>query len=933
MARKAKGEVNAEAYKYGLEDDPKRLNIPEAGEVEFLPKTEKRPTATERNYDPRLSPQLVWSGKAGITKFECEEAASFEVPLVDLHIHERVSAEAIIRAARREDIQRNLFADPELDLRERIEYYRHEVGWANRLILGDSLQVMNSLAEREGMKGKVQMIYLDPPYGIKFGSNFQPRIDKKEVRDGADADLTREVEQVQAFRDTWELGVHSYLSYLRDRLIVAKDLLADSGSIFVQISDTNVNLVRSLLDEVFGPDNKASTIIYRKASPDANFLRNTFNYLLWYVKDIKSAKHKVRKLFADRRGDEGTTEDPKKLALWGEFPEGERTLTTDEKRDILNTRKTAKVFRVDKIVDSGTTEGWFEFSFQDLTSFPKLGFSWRGDPYEMDRLKISNRIVQTSNGLGYKFFVSDYPVVEVSNVWEDTAGKIPDMQYSVQTNEKIIERCILMASDPGDLVLDPTCGSGTTAYVAEQWGRRWITCDTSRVALSIARHRLLTADFDYYELRHPASGVKGGLKYKTVPHITLNSIAQNQEIDAIAAEFQPKIDAVLAELNKEKGKNWREWEVPREIAETDTTALINEYTAAKAKGTLLNIKPGLLPSVRFWELKRQMQAEINASIQKNAPTEELVDQPQKEKSILRVSGPFTVEAIPNVHEISTEVAEFISQDAGLVISVFEPKIETVLNAEGWIRGLIDRLRKFGVHARGGTKLMFESLESYSNEYIHATGRLIIGDETKECAVIFGPENGSISEIAVRDGLAASRKFDAVLFAGFDFTAAAQERIRLPAAGQDVFIATIAPDLTMGDLLKDTKASQLFTMVGEPDVEIHPEEEGKWRIEVKGIDAYNPTTGETSPQNREAIHAIFIDHNYDGRAFCICQALFPNKKDSWEDIAKTFKGTIDEDAFEAFRTYESNPFVPGERVQVKVIDVRGNSIVKTLRRAD
>jgi adenine-specific DNA-methyltransferase len=946
--RKAKSTgVDAKAY---VHDEATRLNNPEAGNLDRVPKVKDQ----QKTYcwDPRESPQLIWAGKAGVKKVEVDEQASFDVPVVNLHIHERVSPQAIVRSVKREDAQRSLFADTELDFTKEIQFYQHEVNWANRMILGDSLQVMTSLLEREGMRGKVQMIYLDPPYGIKFGSNFQPRIDKRDVKDGADADLTREVEQVQAFRDTWELGVHSYLSYLRDRLLVSRELLSDSGSIFVQIGDENVHRVRSLLDEVFGDENWVAQIAFGKTSGmvRTKSLAANSDYLLWYARSAESLK--FRRVYRPKRlGEEGSQE-----YFNVEIDGTARRLTEEEKADTTMLPRGARVFAYDSIVSGGQTKPeeqtlLLEHAGRDYRLQCGPNRNWKAGYTGTQRLWRAGRLARREGLRIYKRYFEDFPFAAFATMWADTRGET-DMNYVVQTSRRVIERCILMTTDPGELVLDPTCGSGTTACVAEQWGRRWVTCDTSRVAVAIARHRLMTAAFDYYKLRHPASGIGGGLKYKTVPHIMLQDIAANTEIDAVAAEYQPQIDAALVDLRSALGKQWQEWEVPRPSDGEEA----EPFVAA------------------FWRLKREMQARIDASIQRNAPPEELVDQPEADRSILRVSGPFTVEAVPNVSEVSVEVTETMIDDHTR-LTLFEPVTPEVdaANVSAYIGDMIEKLRRTGVVTKGKGRLQFANLRALSHEIVHAEGELagasIDGASASSsakgsaapvrCAVVFGPSNGSVGELLVKDALDATRRYDAVLFCGYDFTGAAQERLRIPTVGQQVFMAYIAPDTVMTDLLKDTKESQLFTMVGEPDVVVYrhgdpslPQllDEAKKRgakdvaaralklhagemfLELRGVDLYDPVKGEVATTSGADIHAIFVDHDYDTKSFCICQALFPNRRDSWDKVARALKASLDEDAFEALRTQVTLPFKPGAngRVQVKVIDNRGNAVVKTVR---
>jgi adenine-specific DNA-methyltransferase len=524
----------------------------------------------ELNYDPHLDPQLVWAGK--------KEHASFEVPTVSLHVHETIDPRTIIEAVRKRNgnglpIQPSLFERPEekLPLRDAIDFYRHPHGWSNRLIAGDSLLVMNSLLEKEGMAGQVQMVYIDPPYGIKYGSNFQPFVNKRDVRDGRDEDLTQEPEMIRAFRDTWELGVHSYLTYLRDRLLLARELLTPSGSVFVQIGDEHVHHVRELLDEVFGPRNSCSLITFKKtAGLGTDGLATTTNYLHWYAKDRELLK--MRQLYLDKQ----LANDPNYFMV--QLPDGSRRRMIPDERVNLNLLPNgSKIYRHQILLAAGRTESCiYPVNFKDKTYSPTANRSWSTNAEGMKRLIEAGRVTEIGNNLTYVRFGNDFPVNPLGNLWEDTASGVGmEKIYVVQTNVKVIHRCMLMTTDPGDLVLDPTCGSGTTAYVAEQWGRRWITCDTSRVAITLAKQRLMTTEFDYYELARPEEGVGSGFRYKTVPHVTLKSIANNPEI-----------------------------------------------------------REGM------------SREQIDAAIARYAEQETLYDQPHTDKSRVRVTGPFTMEAVP-----------------------------------------------------------------------------------------------------------------------------------------------------------------------------------------------------------------------------------------------------------------------------------------------
>jgi adenine-specific DNA-methyltransferase len=813
--------------------DKERLNNPHVGLVSEA----TEPTIQKKKryeYDPHLDPQLHWAGKA--------EHTSFEVPTVSLHVHERIDPKTILENARKEETgpkQLSLFDEGKKPLREAIEFYKHRQGWSNRLIAGDSLLIMNSLLEKEAMAGKVQMVYFDPPYGIKYGSNFQPFINKRDVTDGDDADLTAEPEMIKAFRDTWELGIHSYLNYLRDRLLLSKEILSDTGSVFVQISDENMHFIKTILDEVFGRKNKISTIAWKKGTPTAKIIRNSFNYLLWYAKDINSLK--TKKLFSYRSGIEGSTGDPKKLALWGEFDDGTvRTLTTNEKRNILSTREKAKVFRVDKVIERGNDpERKFNFEFEGEKHTPKAGYVWRGKDHQMERLKAEHRILKTKNGFGYKFYIDDYPIIEITNLWEDTAGNVPGMRYVVQTNEKIIQRCLLMTTDPGDLVLDITCGSGTTAYVAEQWGRRWITCDTSRVATTLAKQRLMTARFDYYQLAHPQEGVGSGFNYKTVPHITLKAIANNEP-------FQE---------------------------------------------------------------------------------EPLYDQPLKETKKVRVTGPFTVEAVPSLYAKSLEEIEKENQGSG----------ESVVRSGETSRqaGWRDELLKTGVRAKGGKKLEFTRVESMGGTRWIQCEAETREDKPQKVFVVFGPEHAPLEQRVVENAWQEARPFkpDILLFCAFQFDEEAAkdiDELKPEVAGMQLLKVQMNSDLFTDDLKKKRASNESFWLIGQPDVDVtlitEGENKDKYQVEVLGFDYYNPKTGNVESGGKKNIAMWQLDTNYDERSLFPSQVFFPmaGETDGWAKLAKNLKAEIDQEKIDAFRGTVSLPFKKGDnsKIAVKIIDDRG-----------
>jgi adenine-specific DNA-methyltransferase len=630
-------------------------------------------------------PWLEWATKA--------EKKWFEVDPVALHIHERISAQAILKVAARQDVERMLFGDPEQAYHEAVQFYRYDIDWTNRLILGDSLQVMSSLARREDLAGKVQMIYIDPPYGIKFASNFQPEVGRRDVKD-KEQDLTREPEMVKAYRDTWHLGVHSYLSYLRDRLIVARELLADTGSIFVQISDENVHRIRALLDEIFGITCFVSEIAFvTTGGRSATLLSNVFDRILWYAKDTE--KVRFRQLFVERELRAGGGWAHSRI----ERTDGIReNIGVDSVRAMVSSGQPVRPYMMDQIVSQGATAtGSGPFVLDGHEYRPPPNSHWKTSTLGMERLARASRIEASENSIRYVRFFDDFAVQPVANVWDDTnrAGYMDEKRYVVQTAGKVIERCMLMTTDPGDLVLDPTCGSGTTAYVAEQWGRRWISIDTSRVAIAIARQRLLTARFDRYRVKGEDPGGNGhgnhrpgvdphpGFEYKKVPHITLKSIAQNTNLDPIFARHEPILDKKLAACNSALAKATDDlrWKLVRKLQAKQQAEGKKSITDADRRRWELPKSRGLQPArspetegvsaapvgFEHWtvpfdtdpdwpaplqeavtEYRKAWRAkmdEVNACITANAEPEELVDQPDVVKGVVRVSGPFTVEAV------------------------------------------------------------------------------------------------------------------------------------------------------------------------------------------------------------------------------------------------------------------------------------------------
>ena len=856
-----------------------------------------------RHYD---APWLEWSGK--------QETTDFTVDPVALHIHERVSAKAIMKIAARENVQRNLFADPQLEYNEAVQFYQHDVEWANRLILGDSLTVMSSLAQREDLGGKVQTIYFDPPYGIKYASNFQPTVFQRNVTDRA-ADLTREPEQIQAYRDTWHLGVHSYLAYLRDRLMVARELLTDSGSIFVQIGDENVHRVRCLIDEVFGSENFVSSVTVRKSgSTPSKQIANVTDHLLWYAKSKE--KVKFNRLFTG-----------KNLNVYNR---------EDENGD---------AFSFGDLQSAGEVQTDQRFLFREKQWLPRLGYHWSTNVRGLQKLAKADRIELVGKSLRYKRYAKDFPVTELTNIWRDISGAAGNI-YAVQTSARIVERCILMTTDPGDLVLDPTCGSGTTAYVAEQWGRRWITIDTSRVAIALARQRLLTSSFDYYQLKAPSEGIAGGFVNKVVPHITLRSIAQNDALDPIFAKHEPLLAEKLEELNRHlaavdkstraellaklAAKEKREGK--RAITEADRRRWILPETAWQEWEVPFDTDPDWPAALRaaLTEYREAFQAkmkEVNACIESSSAGEELVDQPQIERGKLRVSGPFTVEAVQPA-ETSLDTESPIGGEPEESLETFEGE---GADAGAYLAQMLRLLRQDGVRFPNNQTMQFAALEPREGDVLHAEGSWAHAEGERNIAVVFGPQHGPVTSLQVEQCVRAAyrRGYDELIFAGFSFDGAAQAAIQAdPDPELRIHIAHINPDVAMDDLLKETPSTQLFTVFGLPRTTLEETADGRYTVTMEGVDIYEPVKDAVFSANADKVAAWFVDTDYDGRTFCISQAFFPDKK-AWERIARALKGVVDAERFEQFSGTVSLPFAAGQhqRVAVKVIDARGNEVMR------
>jgi adenine-specific DNA-methyltransferase len=859
--------------------DKKRANNPPVGlvtpETDPVTPTHKvydyvQPVPTVRpgkelDYDPHLDPQLVWAGK--------KEHTSFEVPTVSLHVHETIDPRTIIEAVRKRNgngyaFQPSLFERPEekLALRDAIDFYKHSHGWSNRLIAGDSLLVMNSLLEKEGMAGQVQMVYIDPPYGIKYGSNFQPFVNKRDVKDGKDEDLTQEPEMIRAFRDTWELGVHSYLTYLRDRVLVARELLNESGSCFVQISDENVHLVRTLMHEVFGPNNFVSLISYATTSGHAsNFLANTQDFIIFYAKDSKQLKF--------HQGYAGKVVGGEKADKYRsvELPDGSvRPITQEEFEGATPLPEKARLFTLGDLTSKEWSEkGSQPFEFEGQKYHCPPNNHWKTTQEGLRRLTLAHRVVSTGARLMFKRYIEDFSISPFNNQWVDTSSGFSSSDpkvYAVQTRPLIIERCMLMATDPGDLVFDPTCGSGTTSYVAEQWGRRWITCDTSRVAVTLAKQRLMTSEFEYYELSHPEEGVDSGFRYKAVPHVTLKSIANNPEI-----------------------------------------------------------REGLI------------QEQINAAIARYADQEILYDQPYSDKSRVRVTGPFTVEAVPAP---TVRSLEDIEEDRLVAADTSVARRGATLRHTEWR----DELLKTGLRGKGGHHIDFSRVEPLSGtRWLHADAETK-GAKPERVVISFGPEYSLLEqrqvELAWEEARTLSPKPSMIVFAAFEFDPEAAkdiDELTKEKTSMTFLTAQMNADLLTEDLKKKRASNQGFWLVGRPDVDLRHvktgEHKGQYELEVRGFDYYNTRTGTIESGDTSKIAMWLLDTDYDGRSLYPRQVFFPiaAADEGWARLAKNLKAEIDPELIEAYRGTVSLPFVPGphKRIAVKVVDDRGIESLKVV----
>jgi adenine-specific DNA-methyltransferase len=857
------------------------------------------------------SPYLNWTGKA--------ERTSFAVDTVSLHVHERMDPMSILAAVRTQMkdskagkiVQPGLFEAPfeSMPLRDAIDFYKHDRGWANRLVAGDSLLVMNSLLQKEGMAGQVQMIYLDPPYGIKYGSNFQPFVGKRDVKDRSDADLTQEPEMIKAFRDTWELGIHSYLTYLRDRLLLAKDLLSESGSVFVQISDENVHLVRNLMDELFGPENFVSQITVRKTTSEGSTLLGaTCDYLIWYAKNKSKSKFNI--IYVPRKEESDSRYDQ---------------VSIDDRR-----------YRLDNITSSRPAgEGDVtKFVWMERTFDPGKG-TFKTTEIGLRNLAKSERLQASGNGkLNYRRYHDDFGYGPVANLWADISGAVQSRSdpkvYVVQTSTPVIERCLLMTTDPGDLVLDPTCGSGTTAYVAEKWGRRWITCDTSRVAVTLAKQRLVTASYDYFALKYPHEGLKGGFIYKTVPHVTLKSIANNPEIDEIYERMHPAVEKALGALNAvlappsqpppaggrsespltQRGRvregELQEWSVPFDFPADWQEAARTPFDA-------------------FHKSRQAMQKQMDASIAAHADQETLFDQPQPDKKKLRITGPFTVEAVPFPTVLALDEAK-PAHEADVTIA----RSGESARQHQWR----DELLTTGIRGKGGQMLRFAELETLpGTRHLHVSGHL---DSGERVVISFGPEHAALEQRQVELALHEAGELfplpKMIVFCAFAFDPEAAKDID-NLKGITALKAQMNTDLLTEDLKKARSSNQSFWLMGQPDIEVRKLKDGSYQVEVNGFDYFDTSKGELVSGGKGKIAMWLLDTDYDERSLFPRQVFFPlaGKGEGWQKLKKNIRAELNEELLEQFHGTVSLPFEAGDnrKVAVKIVDDRGIESLKII----
>lgn len=935
MATKKNTPLSVETLKH---KDATRKNIPTAEYQSVMKQEQQKPIPVryprereDRNRD--LDPQLVWRGK------DEQDWSDLVVHAPPLYIQEKVHPKVLIDDLKRQTEraqgtnapQVDMFADfnglPNEDAKT--EFYAHDAHWANRMILGDSLAVMASLAEREGLRGKVQCIFFDPPYGIKFNSNFQWSTTSRDVKDGNAGHITREPEQVKAFRDTWRDGIHSYLTYIRDRLTVARDLLSDSGSIFVQISDENIHRLRCVLDEVFGDENFVCQIAFSKTTAtSAALLPTSGDFILWYAKKRESVKYRQSYLKKSNQLASYNVAERRETGEW-------RKMSSEEVKDWSCLPKGWSVLSAQNLRSQGVRANTTcAFDFQGKSFHSGSNHNWKTTMEGMYRLIRANRLILSGTLPNYKRYVDDFPVVPVSDNWDDTAiagfsGE--DKLYIVQTATKVIERCIQMTTDPGDLVLDPTCGSGTTAYVAEQWGRRWITIDTSRVALALARARVMGARYPYYLLADSRDGqlkeaevtrsapssaptrgnVRQGFVWERVPHITLKSIANNAEIDVIYDHHQALLEPLRAQLNQALGKAWAEWDIPREPD-------AKWHEAAKKL------------HADWWKHRIARQQAIDASIAAKAEFEYLYDKPYEDKKKVRVAGPFTVESLSPHRVLGVDENDEL-------IDPNDPKVaeqQAEYNAaRSFVQIILENLKTAGVQqAHKEDKIVFTSLVPWPGDLVCGEGLYEDSTGEKRAAIFIGPEFGTVSR---PDLVSAAREagdagFDVLIACAFNYDAHSSEFEKLGRI--PVLKARMNADLHMAEDLKNTGKGNLFVIFGEPDIDILDAAEDQVCVKVNGVDVFHPNTGEVRSDGADGIACWFIDTDYNEESFFVRHAYFLGASDPYKALKTTLKAEINEEAWATLNSDTSRPFDKPKsgRIAVKVINHLGDEVMKVFK---
>lgn len=921
MAKKPAAKKSVEALTH---EGDKRRNIPTAEMQSVMKPEQQGPIRVE--YDRRnrdLDPQLVWRGK---DEQDWSDLVVNAPPLyIQEKVHPKVLIDDLLKQTEKSDrtgreYQHDLFhvfnGVPEGA--DRTDFYQHDQNWSNRMILGDSLQVMASLAEREGLRGKVQCIYFDPPYGIKFNSNFQWSTTSRDVKDGKVDHITREPEQVKAFRDTWRDGIHSYLTYLRDRLTVARDLLTESGSLFIQIGDENVHRVRAVLDEVFGDDNFEALITVRKTGGlGSTGLTGVADFILWYTKSREHAKRRslyVRKTDAGSDGQYGYVlfDDGRSI------PVSKHTPGAGEGR-IFQPTAVHTMFAGVQSCLYGT------FEADGKTFRLPANRQWSTTYPNMMRVHRAGRLYTQGNTPRFIRMLEDHPVTELTTLWTDVMGA-KDIVYVVQTNERLIERCLLLASDPGDLVLDPTCGSGTTAYVAEQWGRRWITIDTSRVALALARARIMGARYPYYLLADSRDGqkkeseitaaatstqpvhgnVRLGFVYERVPHITLKAIANNAEIDVIHENWQSKMEPLREAFNAALKKKWEEWEIPRDADP--------KWPAAAAKA-----------HADWWAARIARQKEIDASIAAKAECEYLYDKPYEDKKKVRVAGPFTVESLSPHRVLGVDENDALIDPAkkARVASESDGSFEQVI---------LENLKAAGVQqAHKEDKITFTSLAHWPGQLVCAEGFYQEGGKDRRAAIFIGPEFGTVTrpDLVAAAREAADAGFDVLISCAFNYEAHATEFNKLGRI--PVLKARMNADLHMAEDLKTTGKGNLFVIFGEPDIEVLPDGD-MLQVKINGVDVFHPNTGEVRSDGADGIACWFIDTDYNEESFFVRHAYFLGANDPYGALKTTLKAEINPEAWESLNSDTSRPFPKPSsgRFAVKVINHLGDEVMKVFK---